>query len=109
LRIVERKRGRRRIAVANIAAGMYLEFIYNGKQRSVVVVAADHNGNMDAYEVTEADRDPLLLEVMSWSVDMEDGLLWNQFGSSIWPYKSFNRQKIHSPTRVWFEVEEPKK
>ena len=102
----EQKRGRRRIATVSIRAGMYLEFNYNDKQRTVVVIAADNNGNMDAYEVTESDRDLLVLEVMSRKEELLDGDLWSIFGSGKWPYKFFNRKKIHSPTRVWFETEE---
>ena len=102
----EQKRGRRRISIHSVKAGMYLEFPYNDKQRTVVVIAADNNGNMDAYEVTEEDRDLLVLEVMSRKDEILDGELWSIFGSGKWPYKSFNRKKIHSPTRVWFEQEE---
>lgn len=106
MEIVEAKRGH--IPVTRIEAGDYLEFIYNGKRRSVVVIAADYKGNMDAYEVTDSDREELLKEVISWEVDMEDGLLWNTYGSGTWPFKSFKREKIHAPLRVEFKYKEDK-
>jgi len=106
LKLVEKRRTH--IPVQRIENGDYLEFIYNGKRRSAIVIAKDYKGNADMFEVTELDRDVLLEHIMALPGPPDDGYLWEAFGS-VWDFKSFKRDKINVPVKVTFEWEADKK
>jgi len=102
------KLGRRLFAsVRNLTPGDLIEFGYNGKVRTGVVVSPDWKGNVDCYVFDNPEDMPEeLAEHILWSTTLLDsGDLYVDFGNS-YEFKSFKQNGMSGIQQIEYLLEE---
>lgn len=102
------KLGRRLFAsVRNLTPGDLINFGYNGKVRTGVVVSPDWKGNVDCYVFDNPEDMPEeLAEHILWSTTLLDsGDLYVDFGNS-YEFKSFKQSGMSGIQQIQYLLEE---
>lgn len=102
------KLGRRLFAsVRNLTPGDLINFGYNGKVRTGVVISPDWKGNVDCYVFDNPEDMPEeLAEHILWSTTLLDsGDLYVDFGNS-YEFKSFKQSGMSGIQQIQYLLEE---